>query len=189
MEIPLTLTEARDGRLAYGLPVWYRIMMGAIVAVIGAALFAAGQPPAVLGWIIFGLVLLAALYEERWTFDAAGSLITHRAGLVFLARKTEIALAAANALRLQPFVRGTIPGSADEAAENKAALEGLRSDDSGGKRAFYKKPYLCLVVETSDGARYLVDAVPARRSQDFKATASRIASYLGKPLLQGQSGA
>ena len=66
--------------------------MSAILALMAAALLVDGGSPGAFGWIAMALAALAALYEERWTFDPAAGKIVHRAGLVFLARRSCITL-------------------------------------------------------------------------------------------------
>jgi len=185
MVIPLSLRSTRDGRLVYGIPLWYRIVMGLILAVVAAALFSSGDEPGAAGWIVLALTLVSFLYDERWAFDEGARLVRYRSGLLIAARRSEISFDALTAIALKPFVRGTIPGSKDEADENKAALEGGRGDDGNFKLAFFKKPYLCLVLEAEDGARYFVDAVPARKLPAFKEKAAKIAAFCGKSLVEG----
>jgi hypothetical protein len=185
MEIPLVLRARADGSIVYGIPRLFRAAMAAIVALLAVALFIDGQSPGVGGWVALGIAALGGLYEERWTFDPKAKAIVHRVGLVFLARSRTIALGDAARLRFVPFVRGTVPGSADEAEENAAALAGGRADDVGRRRARHKKPYLCLLCETEDGSRYFVNAAPARKGAVLKAQASRIAEVCGLPLVEG----
>jgi hypothetical protein len=185
MEIPLVLRARADGSIVYAMPRLFRAAMAAIIALLAAALFMDGQTPGVGGWVALGLAALGGLYEERWTFDPKAKLISHRVGLVFLARRRTIALGDAAHFRIAPFVRGTVPGSADEAEENSAALAGGRADDAGRRRARHKKPYLCFLCETKDASRYFVNAVPARKGAVLRAQASRIADACGIPLVEG----
>ena len=185
MEIPLVLVEKRDGRLVYAIPLWFRILMAAIALLVVASFAVSGEPPGVVGWIVLAAVALAALYEERWTFDAGRGLVSHRAGLLVVARTTEIGLASVERFRAEPFVRGTIPGTEDERAENARALSGDSSGDLGQKRRSYKKAYIRLVCEGSDGSRWLVNMVPDRRREAIFAVASRIASYCGVEFAKG----
>jgi len=163
----------------------YRAAMAAIFAILLAALFADGELPGIGGWIALAVVALGGLYEDRWSFDAAAGRISHRAGLVFIARRRTIALADIARLRLAPFVQGTIPGTEDESAQNAAALAGRRGDDASGKRSSYKKPYLCLVMDTLEGASYFVNAMPARRGAELRSQASGIAEFCGKDVSEG----
>jgi hypothetical protein len=158
--------------------------MAAILAVVAASQLVEGGTPGAGGWIAMALSALGALYEERWIFDAKGGLIAHRVGLMFLCRKDAIPLDSVEGFRLAPFVRGTLPGSADEAAENAAALAGARADDRSRRRAFHKKPYLCLLLQTVDGATLFIEALPARRAAKMKEQASRIAEACSKPLVE-----
>jgi hypothetical protein len=185
MEIPLVLIKLRDGRLVYGIPLWYRLVMASIAALVAVSLAVSGAAPSLGGWIVLAIVALAACYEERWTFDASAGRITHRAGLLMAARSTTIEFAKIERFRIAPFVRGTIPGSEDEQAENAAALAGGRSDDGTRRRSFVKKPYLRLICEASDGASWLLDTVGARKIETLKMNAARIASYCGKNLIVG----
>lgn len=180
--IPLVLRAPADDRLVFTLPVWYRVMMTTMLAVLVAALAMDDARPGVLGLVVVALVALAALYEERWTLDGASGQVVHRAGLLFAARRQVIPMAAIEQFRLAPHVEGTIPGSEDERRENAAALRGARGDDADLRRARHKRPFLGLVLECSDGAHYLVDRVPARNAARLREAAGHMADLCGKPL-------
>jgi hypothetical protein len=188
MEIPLALRERKDGRLVYAIPGPFRAAMAAIAALLAAALLVDGRDPGIGGWASLVIASLGALYEERWSFDPSSGQASHRVGLLFLARRTTIAFGDIDRFRIEPFVRGTVPGSADEERENAAALAGARADDDRAKRARFKRPYLCLVCETKDGSRRFVNAVGARRGAALKAQASRIAEACGAPLIEAERG-
>jgi hypothetical protein len=187
MEIPLGLST-RSGRLVYAIAWPFRAGMAAILALLAWAAFMDGGRPGVSGWIILGLVALGGLYEERWVFDPAAGRIVHRSGLLFLAKRKVIALDEVLRFRFAPFVRGTVPGSADEAAQNDLAMRGSPIDDSGKKRSSYKKPFICLVVETQDGERHFVDALSSKKKDALHEKAVRIAEACGKPLVEGAAG-
>jgi hypothetical protein len=185
MEIPLALRERRDGALVASVPIAYRIAAASALVALSCALLPGPAPPGALGWIVLGLVALATLYEERWVFDPSSGRVSHRVGLLVLARKRSIALGDLARVRVAPFVRGTVPGSADESSENAAALSGARIDDSGRKRALFKRHYLCILLETDDGSLYFVDAGSARKGDDIRARAARIAAACGVSLEEG----
>jgi hypothetical protein len=187
MEIPLALRARKDGALTYAIPLLFRAAMAAIIGLLAAALLLDGRDPGVGGWASLGIAALGGLYEERWTFDPGSGRIAHRVGLIFLARRVVIPIGDLARLRIAPFVRGTVPGSADEARENAAALAGGGADDLGRRRARYKRPYLCLSCESADGSRRFVNAVPARRGAVLRAQAARIAEACGLPLAEGSS--
>jgi hypothetical protein len=185
MEIPLVLRQKKDGSFSYSMPLAYRIAMAIIFAILAVVLFLDGASPGVGGWIAIALVALAALYEESWKYSANGGELVHRVGILPFARRRAIAKGYIARFKIEPFVRGTVPGSADEAEEKAAALAGGRADDSGKKRARYKKPYLCLVCETEDGERFFMNAADARKGDKLKMQAAHIARSCGVSLVEG----
>jgi hypothetical protein len=182
MEIPLVLTAPRPDRLVYTLPVWYRVVMGLILAIVATALVMGDSNPGFLGWLVLIILILGALYEERWILDAADGLATHRVGLVVSARSKVIEFLSIERFCIVPLVKGTIPGSEEEKAENAAVLKGARTDDGHFKRSRHKKPFLSLEIECTDGTRYLIDHVPARGGARLRAVAMQMAELCGKPV-------
>ncbi|MDP3179190.1 MAG: hypothetical protein Q8M76_14885, partial [Spirochaetaceae bacterium] len=185
MEIPLVLRLARDGRLVYAIPAWYRAVMGFIAACVLASLFIAGGMPGIVGWIVIALVCFGGLYEERWTFDRSDQSVTHRAGLVFWSRETRVRTDSIATFRLSAFIRGSIPGSDSEKADKEAALALGRGDDFQRKRSSHKKAYLSIVMETVDGSSYLLNMMNARKGSALREAARNIAEHCGAPLIEG----
>ena len=182
MEIPLVLTSPKPERLTYGFPAWYRAVMAAILAIVIAAVLLGDSAPGVLAWIILGILFLATVYEDRWTFDADARTVSHRAGLLIASRSRVIAFAEIAQFVIVPLVKGTVPGTEEEKAENKAAIEGKHPNEASLMWNRHKKPFLNLEIECVDGTRYLVDHVPARRSHVLHALGARIARHCEKPL-------
>lgn len=185
MEIPLVLRQKKDGSFSYAMPLIYRVAMAIIVAILAGALSMDGRLPSIGGWIAIAIAALAALYEERWTFIAGTGELKHSAGFLPFVRRRTIPKGSIERFRLEPFVRGTVPGTPDEAEEKAAALSGGRADDSGKKRARYKKPFLCLVCETEDGSRYFMNAADARKAAKLKTQAALMAAACGISLDEG----
>ena len=154
--------------------------MGFILAVVATALIMGDSRPGLLAWSVLVILTLSFLYEDKWIFDAAESRIVHRAGLLIGARSTVLAFNNVERFCLVPLVKGTIPGSADEKAQNAAALQGHRTDDGDLRRSRHKKPFLSLEIECTDGTRYLIDHLPARRAEKARAAVSLMANVCGK---------
>lgn len=184
MEIPLSIREL-GGRLVASPPAAYRAACAIALAILAAALAVSGGEPGILGWALIVLATLATLYEEKWIFDPAADRISHRSGILPIVAKKQLLISDVERVRVSPFVRGTVPGSSDEHLENAAALAGGRGDDSGRKRLSFKRHYLCVLLETRDGARYFVDASSSRKAAALKAKAARIAAFIGVPLAEG----
>jgi len=134
-----------------------------------------------VAWLLLALSALGVLYEERWTFGPSGA--EHAVGVLFAARKLRLDREALEALSLVPHVRGTVPGSEDEARENARALAGEQDTDPyGRKKSLWKRPYLILVLTARDGSDYAVDKVPARNRDRILGYARRIAERTGLEL-------
>ncbi|MDR3670047.1 MAG: hypothetical protein P4L36_04345 [Holophaga sp.] len=185
MEISFALSSPGPDRLVYGLPRWYRPFMALILVLLALGIRLGGVRPGPLAWTILMMAVLGGLYEDSWSFDAHLGRVAHRSGLCFMPRVMVLEFAAIERFRLIPLVAGTIPGSADERAENEAVLAGGRGDDHGHRRLRHRKPFLDLVIECAEGKRYLVDHLPARRSAGLRETGARLASLCAKPLAEG----
>jgi hypothetical protein len=164
------------------MPIWFRVVMGSILAVVSTALAMGDSRPGFLGWAIFFVLCLGFLYEDKWIFDASGNLVIHRGGLLFASRSSKIEFSAIERFCIVPLVRGTIPGTEDEKIENAAALRGHRADERSYKHSRHKKHFLSLSMECCDGSRYLIDHVPARRAEALRIVAARIATLCDKPV-------
>ncbi len=187
MDIPLVLTSPKPNRLVYSFPLWFRFVLSAILFIVIAALFTGAETPGYIAWTVLVILLLSALYEDKWVFDAAKGEVKHRAGLLIAARSWRIDFSEIARFRIVPFVKGTIPGSEEEKKENEAALSGGRSDDGTPRRHRHKKPFLHFEIECADGSRYLIDRLPGRRIEKLRNLASRIADHCGKTVSEKQS--
>lgn len=189
MEIPFALRARSGGRLVLCVSGMYRAAMAAILAILAAALLVDDRSPGIGGLLALAAAALAALYEERWSFDPVAGTIDHRAGLLFLARTRTIALSDVLRFRITPFVRGTLQGSTDEASENTAVLAGTATLAAGEnvarRRAWHKKPFLRLCCETTDGSAWLIEMQPARKAAVLRERATRIAEACGRELVEG----
>jgi hypothetical protein len=189
MEIPLVLRQVNGSTLSYAIPLWYRAVMGAILALILGSLLLTGGPPGLIGWVFVALSLFATLYEERWVFDVKRGELRHRFGLIVAARTLKVPFDSITTFRIRPYVRGTLPGSEDERAENERTLAESRGiaqgDETHGKRRpIYKKSYLSLICEGPEGS-LLLNMVAVRKGPRLRADATRIAEFCQVPLEEG----
>lgn len=128
----------------------FRLAYGAMAAVIALSAivalpdYAISLPAAVL----FALCALAALYEERWTFDAEGSTITFSHGLLFLARRRRWDFGDVAELRREDFERG-----------------------------FAKTPYTRIVLALKDGSEEVIESAKAKKAAKHLGTIERLSGY------------
>ena len=106
MQVRLSLRRS-GAVLSYAIPLWYRALAVLIVVVICLAIVGAGGT-GVPGWILLGLAVFAALYEERWVFDTATGSCRCRMGLLFANRGPSFTFGDVEVVRLDVFVKGTL---------------------------------------------------------------------------------
>jgi hypothetical protein len=177
MDLPFSLTEQKDGTLRYGVTLGYRLFSVVVLGVLVFALVSPGAPPSVIGWLLLALSAFGALYEDTWIFRP--KTVTHKVGLIFAARRTELLVSEIEGLRILPFVSGTVPGSAEEVRENAKALTGEDAQSPGRKYFSGKRSYLILILVAKGGAEYSVDRIPARKRDSVRRMAERIAAKIG----------
>lgn len=190
MEIPLVLSTDTKGRVVYTIPLWYRAILAAILAIVVASILAAGGEPGIGSWIVVAVLVLGVLYEEKWTADPAAKTVSHRSGLLVAARTVAIPFDTIEEFALSALVRGTIPGSEDEKSENKAAFAALDGatdtrDMKPMDKLFRKKAFMNLLIKSAEGSVYLINAMPARRAASLRTAARRFAEICGKELVEG----
>lgn len=163
MQIRLSLWN-RNGRLIYGIPLWYRLFSGITALIlIAAAIFSGGLGTA--GTVILGIVVLASFYEERWVFDTKAGTCTGRIGLVFAARKTSFAASDVSLVRIDIFAKGR-----------------LDQHDLPPTDKMPRGSQARLIVELHDGQRFMLDSVALKNSGDMEMNARAIAQALGAPI-------
>ncbi len=190
MEIPLVLSVDKNGRLVYTIPIWYRIALAGILAVVGVSVFVAGGDPGIGSWIIGAVLVLGILYEERWTADPAAKRIRHASGLLVAARSLDIPFDQIESFALSALIRGSIPGGEEEKTETRAAFAALNGETDSRDmkpmdRLFRKKAFINLVIKSTDGTVYLMNATPARRAASLREAGRRYAEICGKPFIEG----
>ncbi len=163
MQINLQLRHA-GATLVYGIPLWFRIVSGAITGILVLVSILTGSL-GVGGAIITAMALLATLYEERWVFDPAHDLCEGRVGLLFAARKTRIAISDIERLRVDVFAKGRLD-QRDRPADDKLPI---------GSQ-------VRLIIDTKSGDHYMVDSVSFRRKASIVQSATLLATCCGVEL-------
>ena len=185
MEIPLSLKKTADGRLVYGIPLWYRIMTGVMTALLIGGMLTTGGSPGFIAWLILVLLVLGMLYEEIWIVDPKARTVRHLGGIWPIARALVVNFDDVEKFALGAFARGTVPGSAEESVDKDRAFAMMNGRDTNdvGKNAFLKlgtrKPYINLLLKTKSGETYLVDTLPARRAYKLWKAGDALATACG----------
>ena len=117
----LPVISQRGTRVHYSIPPAARLLATAGALAVMAAGFlipeAGGAPPRGLWWTTAAVLALAALSEDRWSFDGAAREVRRRFGLVFAARRWSLPLDEAESFAL---IAGDPSDIGRRAAETRA---------------------------------------------------------------------
>ncbi len=150
--------------LVYGIPIWYRVLASTLALVLLASAISSGGL-GILGTILLGIALFAALYEERWVFDGNSGQCTCRIGLIFAAKGLSFPFSDVAGLRIDLFIKGRLDQKAPTPDEKLPPGSQVR-----------------LIIDTKAGESYMIESVPIRRRALITASAGEIAATLGIPL-------
>ncbi len=180
MEIPLSLVRldasgrkpaagAEAAALRYGIPLWYRLVSCSIAGILVAANALASLEPgyrlSAFGIVLVLAAVLAAVYEERWTFRAADRSVAGKLGLVFAAKRLRFSFEDVARVKVDSFIKGRLDQSAVPPADKVPRGSLAR-----------------MIIEMKDGQGYLVDSVPFKARERLEDAAAAIAAMVGVPL-------
>jgi len=168
MGIRLELRRQQARRLALMIPLRVRLLPALVSGWLLYALAGAevGLLAAAVAVTLFVLCALAALYEDRWTFDLDQKKVSRRLGLLFAARETALDMGTLERVVLS----GTIvrPGQSERGRAERWTF-GLAHS-------------AVLALEDSAGKSYRLEQWRGPGANDLRSVASEIASFCGLPL-------
>jgi hypothetical protein len=170
MEIRLRLYRKNESVLSLRLPVAFRIAFALMGVVIAAATFAFGNPPP-LGIAICALWLVATVYDERWTFDAASGTAVFRFGTLPIALKKTWKIDGIESFGIESFSKGSLSAAKAES-------------DKEEPRRFMRKRYSSLFMMLATGEKVLIETVDAKRLAELEKASIDLASLCNKPRLE-----
>ena len=180
MEIPLTLTKNRIGKLIYSIPIWYRILMSIMLITIILSLIISEQT-IFFGWIIFVIVLIGLIYFERWSFDSNKNIITYTRGFYPFLRNTILHFEDLEDIRIEYIIKSAVPGTKEERDSIERISNPQKDTASYDQKSKNKKVFalLRLIIDSKDGQKYLLDTTNGRRAVKIKQIAETIGNYCG----------
>jgi hypothetical protein len=192
-ELRLKARYTRAGTLSLGIPTIFRAIFAFIAAVVSGSLgvsavavSAKAGSLGALGPAVGIISLLAALYEERWTFDPASKTVRFRFGLLFAARTLTVPFDAIEGVGVELFVKGSPRmGSAAGDAPEEGEPSGLAAI---GARLFRKKRYARLAVYRTDAQALIIESLPAARAAMLEELGREIARVVGAPIRDRDTG-
>jgi len=163
MQVYLALRRS-SYTLVYGIPIWYRVLASTLaLALLASAISSGGL--GILGTLLLGIALFAALYEERWIFDGSTGRCTCKVGLIFAAKGPSFPFSEVSKLRIDLFIKGRLDQNTPAPEEKLPPGSQVR-----------------LIIDTKAGDSYMIESVPVRRRPLLTVSATEIAATLGIPL-------
>lgn len=145
------------------LPAGFRIAFGGIALIIFATMLFLAET-STLGFVIAVICALAALYDEKWSFDRAESLVRHRIGLIKVSKTTSFALGDLEEFALIGYKPEPEPSSGF--MQRRMATSGL----------------VCFAFRSTDSGQHTIELRKNKDNQTLLENARRIADFCGKPL-------
>lgn len=164
MELLLTSKRSKTGALVLHIPLALRISILAIGLIIIAASLIPSSDGAqshlgVTTVLLCIVLLLGALYEERWTFDPATRAIKFRFGLLFLAKTMSIPYDQVDEIRVERAMKGTMQPLNEQTEPTKPT--------TGLFRLFQPKVFINLVLYLNHAERVVIESGSARREDQL----------------------
>ncbi|MDP3177339.1 MAG: hypothetical protein Q8M76_05505, partial [Spirochaetaceae bacterium] len=132
----LPVISQGGSRVHYSIPPAARLLAAACALAVVAAGFlipkTSGSPPRGLWWTPAVVLALAALSEDRWSFDITAREVRRRFGLVFAARRWSLPLDDAESFALIAGDPSDIGHRADAARAAGQAMGGGQGQTPGG---------------------------------------------------------
>jgi len=175
----LTLRRLSDNRLALTIPLTFRLLLLAFGLVLIFALLATSPggvrgifvPANMIPLAICALCLFGASYRESWTFDRQKNTLTSLAGILFIQRRRNWALAELARVELSQFIRG----------RPYAPM--------GTKPGLLARPILTLTLHTTEGSSHRLEMYSFTQKNRARLQARQIAAYCGILYLDLSEGA
>jgi hypothetical protein len=163
LKMHLILRRPSESQFELALPISFRIIFACIAGILVASMLSLGATP-LIPMIITIVTILAALYEERWIFNAESHTVVHNSGLIKLCTRRTIAFGEIESFVLVNYRE--IPNETVLSARRGVALRSLVS----------------LQIITSNGGSRTVEIRSNRHGGTLKQSAEIIADFCNKPL-------
>ncbi|MBI9108008.1 MAG: hypothetical protein JEZ04_14770 [Spirochaetales bacterium] len=191
-KLNLILRRKSEDIMTYSPAFWFRIifliLFGVLVWGVIAVVADESDAERLFVPIIVGMVcLVAALYEESWTFDSGKRIITSRFGLVFLHRKRVYSFAEIQNFELMFFLRGAkSDGKADHEINlsRPFSAENMAEVSQRGPKIIHKRWHQELRLNFKSGNRDTLEALDSRTTEGLQNKAGILADFCGIPLVK-----
>ena len=189
LKLNLILRRKSEDIMIFSPAPWFRILFLFLAGIVFFGIFTIASGGDDGSFIVPGLIALicviAALYEESWTFDRAARIITSQNGLIIFHRTKAWSFDDVESIELQVFLRGAeSDGSADHEINLTKAFSRENTEEAkGGPRIIHRRYQQDLRLNLKSGDRVSIESLAARNTE---ALAKKSRNHCG--LLRFQAG-
>ncbi|MDA3950592.1 MAG: hypothetical protein PF508_15415 [Spirochaeta sp.] len=174
--------------LAFGLS--FRLLFAVLALMVGVGIAGSigGDAPGIVPIVIFTVLMLGALYQERWIFDPGTRSIVSAHGLIGLAFRRRWSFDQVAALEYTSYRAGSVPGSVTASPANDVGLDDTRRAAAEATSRFSRVPrgmnryFLRYSLVFSDGRRRRIELRRVRDWEREKQIPAAVAAAIGVPL-------
>jgi hypothetical protein len=177
-EFRLRLVRAPGGGLELRFHWAQRLLFLGIFGLLASGM-AIGNDFSLMGIILAGAALAGALFDDAWSWDPAARVLTHRLGMLGLARRTAWPAAEITGLQLVRFTRGQnlVRASGDRPMHEAPA------DPAGGQRKpLFATAMIGLAFESREGGLTSIETHRRRRADELETAGRLLSEALQVPL-------
>ena len=182
IELSLRLRSVPDGRVFLELGIVFRLVFGFLATVLGLGI-SGGESIAVIPLVALTVLILGALYQERWEVDPTRRTISARHGLIGLSRRRRWSFDDMECVEYTHYRAGSLPGSEQSPPSDdtfaRDAMSPLARVSRGARRHFLR-----YALVTREGRRVRVEIRRVRSWHDDLALPKALAQTIGVPLLE-----
>ncbi|MFW5642584.1 MAG: hypothetical protein ACOCYQ_01025 [Alkalispirochaeta sp.] len=160
----------------------FRILFAALALVLGTGVASAGAPT-VLSLVVLAVLILGAVYEERWIIDPVKREVTNRQGLLFLARRRRWSFDDIQSVEYTHYRGGTLPGSPQTPPSNSAESAARDATSRfGGVSRGLDRYFLRYGIVTNAGQTVRIELRKVSDWNREKEIPGAVAAAIGVPL-------
>jgi hypothetical protein len=182
IDLKFRLRRDATGKLILEFGIAFRLLFEALALVLGTGVAGSGDPTA-LSLIILALLILGAVYEERWVIDPDTREVTNRHGLLFLAQRRRWRFDEIEAVEYTHYRGGTLPGSPQTPPSDSAERAARDATSRFGRvTRGLDRYFLRYDLVTTEGRKVRIELRKVTDWDREKEIPGAVASAIGVPL-------
>lgn len=179
-----------DGTVVLAFGLGFRVLFALLALMVGYGIAGSigDAGPGVVPIVIFTVLMLGALYQERWTFDPGSRTIVSAHGLIGLAFRRRWSFDQVAALEYTSYRAGSVPGSDSGSSVEDTGFDDATRAAAEATSRFSRVPrgmnryFLRYSLVFSDGQRRRIELRRVRDWEREKRIPATVAEVIGVPL-------